>query len=73
MPRQVPIVDLAGCGGSRRATIAQQLTAAASDTGFFQVINHQIPQARHLAHVLISVVWLQAVQGLHSASDLLFL
>jgi isopenicillin N synthase-like dioxygenase len=41
--RDVPLIDLSDFE-ARKGAIADQLWAAASDTGFFQLINHGIPQ-----------------------------
>jgi len=41
--REVPLVDLSNFG-QRKNDIADQVWAAATDTGFFQLINHGIPQ-----------------------------
>ncbi len=40
--RQIPLIDL-GDFEARRAEITEQLWAAASDSGFFQLCNHGIP------------------------------
>jgi isopenicillin N synthase-like dioxygenase len=41
--RDVPLIDLSNFG-QRKNEIADQVWAAATDTGFFQLINHGIPQ-----------------------------
>jgi isopenicillin N synthase-like dioxygenase len=41
--RNVPKIDMS-IFGARKAEIAEQLWAASTDTGFFQLVNHGIPQ-----------------------------
>ncbi len=41
--RDVPLIDLSGFD-ARKREIADQLWAAATDIGFFQLVNHGIPQ-----------------------------
>jgi isopenicillin N synthase-like dioxygenase len=41
--RNVPKIDMSNFG-ARKAEIAEQLWAASTDTGFFQLVNHGIPQ-----------------------------
>ncbi len=43
--RDVPVIDL-GNFEARKREIADQLWNASTDTGFFQIANHGIPQAQ---------------------------
>lgn len=40
----VPIIDLQGLDGSNRAQIIQNITHACTNYGFFQIVNHGIPE-----------------------------
>lgn len=41
---KVPMIDLEGCTGPRRAEIVGEIGAAAEEWGFFQMVNHGIPK-----------------------------
>ncbi|XP_010270531.1 PREDICTED: 1-aminocyclopropane-1-carboxylate oxidase homolog 1-like [Nelumbo nucifera] len=43
LPYEIPVVDLSGVNSDRRSIIIDQVRAASSKLGFFQVTNHGIP------------------------------
>ncbi|XP_009777933.1 hyoscyamine 6-dioxygenase-like [Nicotiana tabacum] len=42
--KEIPVIDLGKAKGDERAVVIQQLLKACEDYGFFQVINHGIPE-----------------------------
>ncbi|KAF8040125.1 hypothetical protein BT93_B2372 [Corymbia citriodora subsp. variegata] len=43
-PGSIPTVDLSGCDSARRPSVVAEVGCAARELGFFQVVNHGVPQ-----------------------------
>ncbi|CAK9276011.1 unnamed protein product [Sphagnum jensenii] len=41
--RAIPVVDLSGLHGEKRAELVEQMRAASEEWGFFQIVNHSVP------------------------------
>ncbi|KAK3152478.1 hypothetical protein QOZ80_2BG0159490 [Eleusine coracana subsp. coracana] len=50
----IPVIDLSGLGLTRRPELVAQVKAAAKTVGFFQVVNHGVPDAA-MSEMLASV------------------
>ncbi|PON70309.1 Oxoglutarate/iron-dependent dioxygenase [Parasponia andersonii] len=45
-PESIPVIDLSGFSSDRHAALVDQVSRAAREYGFFQIVNHGIPQAK---------------------------